>query len=436
MQWPYALLHCSRSSGTGKVRVLPRRAQNNPRQLRSKSCGCKLCLIEYPGDRKPRRDCLGSWQARYRGPDGKQKAKNYQRKADAIAFLDEVRTTVRQGTYLDPKRGQMTVGAWYGKWWPTQQKKGRPTTRTRKESIWRTHVEPKWGDWPLVSIGFIDFDAWLQGEVDGYHTRKKVLELCRRMFQAAILDKRIVVNPCFGVELTAPAAKHPDDLAPPTDEQIALIRAALPAYYGALLDFADETGMRWGEYTGLRMCNVDLAAGTARVEEVISEDDGRLFRQAAPKTDAGFRTVPLTPKALAAVQAMIDQWSPSSARTAVDEDLHPEELVFVGPRGGVLSRHNFRRLWIPAIQQAGVARKVVNAETGRAEWWPRPHDLRHRFASRLKDAGVPEKDVQVVMGHDRGSKVTWLYTHAGPEVVDRVRAALTPAQEPALRVVS
>lgn len=405
--------------------------------MRAKTCGCKLCLAEFSGERKPRRDCVGAWQARYRGPDGKQKAKNFAKKAEADAFLDAVRTTVRQGTYLDPKRGQIKVDDWHVTWWKTQAKKGRPTTRGRKEGVWSVHVQPKWGSWPLASIGFIDVDDWLQNQVAGYHTRKKVLEFMRKMFQAAILDKRITTNPTFGIVLEAPPAKHPDDLAPPTDEQCALIRAHLPEYYRPLLDFADETGMRWGEYTGLRLCHVNIPAQTARVAEVISEDDGKLFRQPAPKTNAGFRTVPLTPVAMAAVNAMIARWGPTSTRSDIESgELAPEELLFVGPRGGVLSRHNFRRVWIKAIQDAGVARKVVNAETGRTEWWPRIHDYRHRFATRLKGADVPEKDVQAVMGHDRGSKVTWLYQHAGAEVVESVRAALLTRSEPKLRVVA
>jgi integrase len=408
---------------------------NNPRQMRSKSCGCKLCLEEFPGERKARRDCIGAWQARYRGPDGKQKAKNFGKKGEADAFLDEVRTTVRQGTYLDPKRGQMRIDAWYAQWWESQKKKGRRTTRGRKASIWSVHVQPKWGAWTLAGIGFIELDTWLQNEVQGYHTRKKCLELLRKMFQAAILDKRITSNPTFGIELEAPPAKHAEELAPPTDEQCALIRAALPGYYRPLLDFADETGMRWGEYTGLRLANVDRGAGTASVKEIIGEADGALFRQAAPKTNAGFRTVPLTPTALAAVDAMIARWATKATQAEMDGELHVEELLFVGPRRGALSRHNFRRVWIKAIQEAGVARKVVSEETGRTEWWPRIHDYRHRFATRLKDAGVPEKDVQVIMGHDRGSKVTWLYQHAGPEVVESVRAALAGQRQPLLRAV-
>lgn len=413
---------------------MPRNAQNNPRQIRSKSCGCPQCLVAYPGDRKKRRDCVGAWQARYRAPDGTQKAKNFEKKSEALAFLDEVRTNVRQGTYLDPKRGQITLDKWYEKWWEAQKAKGRATTRSRKESVWRTHLKPKWENWPIISIGFLDVDAWLTNEVKGYHTRKKCLELLRKMLQAAILDKRITTNPTFGIELEVPDAKHPDELAPPTDEQFQRIRACLPEYYWPLIDFADETGMRWGEYTDMRLCNVDLDADTAKVKEVLSEAEGVLFRQPAPKTDAGFRTVPLTPKAVAAAQVMIKRWKPKATQSEIDGELHDEELIFRGPRGGVLSRHNFRRVWVVAIQEAGVARKVMNAETGRMEWWPRVHDLRHRFASRLKDAGVPEKDVQVIMGHDRGSKVTWLYTHAGPEVVESVRAALTSGRT--LRSVS
>ncbi|WP_369183293.1 tyrosine-type recombinase/integrase [Streptomyces sp. Y1] len=416
---------------------MPRRAQNNPRQIRNKACGCKLCLEAYPGDRKSRRDCIGSWQARFRGPDGRQKARNFEKKGEADAFLDKIRTDVRQGTYLDPKRGEITVTEWHAKWWETQKKKGRASTRGRKGRIWKTHVEPAWGDWKINGIGFLDFDTWLQNDVKGYHTRKKCLEFMRRMMQAAVLDRRITTNPTIGVELETPTAKHPDDLAPPTDAQFAAILASLPAYYRPLIIFADETGMRWGEYTGLRLCHADLKAATARVVEIISEDeDDKPLRQEAPKTNAGFRTVPLTSAALAAVEAMVAHWSPSSARTGPQSGMHPEELIFVGPRRGVLSRHNFRRVWIKAIQEAGVARKVLSKETGRMEWWPRVHDCRHRFGTRLKDAGVPEKDVQAIMGHDRGSKVTWLYQHAGPDVVESVRDALARQGKPQLRAVS
>ena len=63
------------------------------------------------------------------------------------------------------------------------------------------------------------------------------------------------------------------------------------------------------------------------------------------------------------------------------------------------------------------------------------HDLRHVFATRLKDLGVPEKDVQTVMGHDRGSKVTWLYQHSPEDVAAKVLEAMAPVGQASVRIL-
>ncbi|MFJ8855161.1 tyrosine-type recombinase/integrase [Streptomyces sp. NPDC102437] len=418
---------------------MARRTANNPRQLREKGCGCKLCLEKYPaekhGARRPRRDCIGSWQARYRDPDGKQCGPAFPTQKEAQAHLDKVRTQVREGTYQDPKRGAITVDAWYEIWWPTVKVKS-VTTRNRKLSAWTVHVQPKWGKRKLNSITWIQVQDWITNEVKGHATQKKVLELLRHMMVAALRDRRITLNPCTDIEVSPAPARHPDEMIPPTAAQCDLIREHLTDYYMPLVVFAEETGMRWGEYTGLRACNLDLGSATVKVKEVLIDDRGKIRRKAAPKSRAGFRTVPLTPAAVAAAQTMLDKWAPDTSESPIGdgEDLHTEELVFRGPQGGALTRPNFRRHWIPAIKAAGLAREVTNAETGRKEFWPRVHDLRHTFATRLKDAGVPEKDVQVIMGHERGGRVTWLYQHAGPDLVEEVRAALVKGRP--LRAVS
>lgn len=431
---------------------MARRATNNPRQLREKGCGCKLCLEKYPaekyGARKARRDCTGSWQARYRDPDGSQCGPVFPTQREAVAHLDKVRTQIREGTYQDPKRGAVTVDEWYEIWWPTVKKKS-VTTTNRKLSAWTVHVQPKWGRRKLNSITWVQVQDWITNEVKGHATQKKVLELLRHMMVAALRDRRITVNPCLDIEVAPAPAKHPDDLIPPTAEQCALIRQHLTAYYLPLVVFAEETGMRWGEYTGLRACNVDLERCTVKVKEVLVDDRGRIRRKEAPKSRAGFRTVPLTPAAVEAVKTMMERHKPATTESSIADGMHPEELVFRGPLAGrtrkdkagvpvdldaVLTRPNFRRHWIPAIKAAGLARIVKNPETGRSEFWPRVHDLRHTFATRLKDAGVPEKDVQVIMGHERGGRVTWLYQHAGPELVEEVRSALVTGRH--LRAVS
>lgn len=413
-----------------------RRASNNPRQLRQKSCGCPKCMEQFPpeqyGERNRRRDCIGSWQARYRDPDGKQKQKCFPisegGKRAAEAFLDDVRSRVRRREYADPRRGEITLAAWWELWWPAQPTRA-VTTTNRKLSAWQAHIEPQWGRWRLCDLEFIEIQKWLTSEVKGHHTRRKVLELLNQMLRDAVRDgKRIPFNPAGEVQLEAPPKKDAEDTRPPTREQCAIIREHMPVWYRPLVVFLEETGLRWGEATGLRWGHVDLDGKHLKVKEVLSEDRGTLFRKAAPKSVAGFRTVPLTPEAIEAVQTMAARFRPVDTVSPIGDgrSLHPEELVFRGPLGGALTRHNFRRSWIPAIQAAGLARKVTNPETKRDEWWPRVHDLRHVFATRLKDLGVPEKDVQTVLGHDRGSKVTWLYQHSAEDVAVQVLAAMAP----------
>lgn len=396
-------------------------------------------MEKYPpeeyGERNRRRDCQGSWQARYRDPNGQQKQKCFPiadgGKKAAEAFLDEVRTRVRRRTYNDPKRGEITVATWWDTWWPAQPKRAITTTN-RKLSNWNAHIKPKWGEWRLCDLEFIELQAWLTIEVKGHHTRRKVLELLRAMLRDAVRDgKRIPFNPAAEIELEAAPKKHADDLRPPTREQCALIREHLPMHYQPLVVFLEQTGLRWGEATGLRWESVDLEAQHFKVKEVLSEDNGRLFRKPAPKSVAGFRTVPLTPEAADAVRTMVKRFRPLDTVTPIGDpyDLARKELVFRGPQGGILTRHNFRDTWVVAVRAAGLAREVTNPETGRVEIWPRVHDLRHVFATWLKDLGIDEKDTQTVMGHDRGSKVTWIYQHSPEDVAAKVRARMAPETE-------
>ncbi|MFJ4852439.1 tyrosine-type recombinase/integrase [Streptomyces sp. NPDC088730] len=422
---------------------MARRAANNPRQMRSKTCGCAECIEAYPpaehGERKHRRDCVGSWQSRYRDPTGAQKARNFKKKADADAFLDQTRTEVRQRRYRDPARGKVRLDTWWEIFWEVEAKKGRLTTNNRKLGIWRKYIEPQWGGYRLVDLEYMELQRWLTAKVPGYESQKKTKEVLTALLDAAVKDgERIAVSPALNLTVTAPRPqKHPEDLKPPTAAQYALIHAALPAYYQVILrDFAHETGLRPGEYAGLRWHCVDEGERVVHIKEILVLDEGRLIRQAAPKTSAGFRTVPLTDAAWGAVCFMRDKWTPARTRSAIGDGsgLHLEELLFRGPRGGALNVNNLSRPWRRATQQAGVARQVKDPVTGRTEWWPRVYDYRHKVTTRLHDAGVPEKDAQSVLGQERGGRVTWVYTHESEGARESVRAAL--GGERGLRVVS
>ncbi|MGW2861847.1 tyrosine-type recombinase/integrase [Streptomyces sp. NPDC001205] len=427
---------------------MPAKAKNNPRQIRVKSCTCRRCTEKFrPGEKPARKDCTGPWQSRYRDPSGKQRSKNFSgrnAKSKAEAFLDRTRDQVRSGGFVDLDRGQITLAEWHEKWLPARRI--ADNTGETAGSVWLNHVEPHFGTWPLVSIGHLDIEVWIAAlaRVVGRATIEKAFQMVDGMMTAAARDRRIAHNPCDGVKLPPPEPKHPDDMLPPTYDQLAAIRASMPEHYHPMLVFAEETGLRWGELVGLRLCHVDFGRGLVQVRETIIQVHGRPQRKAYPKTDAGCRSVPMSARAAHALKRHLAAHPAEGSRTSVDSGLHPEELVFRSPQAGrkvkgravysgVIGRSNFWRLWTKAAQEAGVARKVINPKTKRAEMWPHEHDIRHAFTSRLHANGVPEADAQKILGHKRGGKVTWLYTHARADAVARVRDAL---DADAIKIVS
>lgn len=424
---------------------MARRAQQNPRQVRVKSCGCPACTKKFrPEEKSTRKSCTGSWQARYRDPAGKQKARNWPSEKEALAFLDRIRTEVRSGSFLDPARGSVTCRDWHAKW--VAARRTGETTSERNEIAWRCHVEPHLGDWKITDIGYLDVEQWIAKltRETGVESITKAFRVLDQMMAAALRDRRIPYNPCDGVKLPKPRAKHPDDLKPPTYDQLAVIRSLVPEHYHALLVVAEETGLRWGELIGLRRCHVDIKHRHVQVREVLIQVKGKPKRKPMPKSDAGFRTVPLTDRAAHALKEHLKKHPAEPTRTDPASGMHEKELVFRGPQGKPYRQRNFWRLWNAAIMKTDFGRAVKDEVTGRTEYWPHFHDIRHALASRLHAAGVPEADVQAILGHERGGKITWLYTHASSDVADRVLAALNgggvmsdmPEGRPALQVVS
>ncbi|MET9973880.1 tyrosine-type recombinase/integrase [Streptomyces microflavus] len=436
----------------------------NPRPNPSMRCGCPPCLAKYPGDRTPvpADEHTGSWEARYTDPQGKGRSKNWPTETAAIEFLEQTRTEMRQRTWLDPARSEITLCAWHRLWWPTQT--GEETTLDRDSRSYRNHIEPHWGALKLYEFSWLGIQTWvnhLHDENGGPLAASsvvKVFQILDRMLEAAKRDRRMPFNPAEGVKLPKVKKKHPEDRRPPSYAQLWLIRSALPDYMHTLQIVAQETGLRWGELAGLRWCNVDLVRRVIHVREVLTEVRGRIRRKVYPKSDAGLRTVPITGLALRVLRELLaDEPDASQTRSEPDDGLCVNELVFHGrnkvrrgskkpgvsegePYRAPLRRSAFRRLWTKALENSGVGRKktrkVTVEETDpmtgrtrkvqqeRTEWWPAFHDQRHAFASRLHDRGVPEVIAQEILGHERAGKVTWLYTHAAADYAGQVLAAL------------
>lgn len=77
--------------------------------------------------------------ARYRDAHDREHARHFNRKIDAQQWLDGVTTAVQTGTYVDPRRGRVTVGDW-AKRCLDGQAHLKASTRERYAGILRAHT--------------------------------------------------------------------------------------------------------------------------------------------------------------------------------------------------------------------------------------------------------------------------------------------------------
>lgn len=58
----------------------------------------------------------GKWRARFRGPDGKEHARHFDRRTDAQRWLDEQTASVLTGQFVDPRAGRVTFRGCAERW--------------------------------------------------------------------------------------------------------------------------------------------------------------------------------------------------------------------------------------------------------------------------------------------------------------------------------
>jgi integrase len=174
--------------------------------------------------------------------------------------------------------------------------------------------------------------------------------------------------------------------SPEVDEVVRLVRAALEEdpRFGCFVLIVAATGMRRGEACALRWSDVDLHAGTVRIDEsVISAKGGALVK--GPKTGASIRRVALDAAAVEALRALKHE----QARLASDAGvtLGPDAFVFSTTCDGALPPHPdaISHAFTRTRVKAGVSEDV------------HLHSLRHFHATAV-DGVVSEAQKQLRLG--------------------------------------
>lgn len=107
-----------------------------------------------------RRAPSGRWEARYRGPDGREHCRRFPTKREAQAFLERTGADQQRGEWRDPQGAKVLTADWIEAWWATTVNL-RPSSRARDEAYIRNHVLPVFGELPLGAITQLDVRAWV-----------------------------------------------------------------------------------------------------------------------------------------------------------------------------------------------------------------------------------------------------------------------------------
>jgi integrase len=120
-----------------------------------------------------------------------------------------------------------------------------------------------------------------------------------------------------------------------------------------------------------------------------------------PKTEAGRRSVPLATQTIAAVRAQ--RRIQAEERLAFADIHRGGNLVFGQEDGSPIHPDRFLDAFHRIAKTAGLRPT-------------RPHDLRHGWATRALEAGVPTKVVQEILGHASAMVTLDIYSHVVPSM--------------------
>jgi integrase len=334
--------------------------------------------------------------------------RTFSTKTDADRWLTTKEAEILNGDRLDPDAGRVPFGQYAATW--IEERPGlRSSTIRAYQSVLRRHLVPAFGARPVSDIREPHVRQWRKSLADsgvGAPTMIKAYVLLKAIMGTAVDDGLIRRNPC---RIKGVSAALSPERPVVTMRQVLELAEAIDPRYRAMVLLAAFGSLRWGELAALRRADLDLVAGTVKVERSLIRRPGGGYGFGPPKSAAGRRTVIIPPVIIRELARSLDQF-PSA-----DDD-----PLFTSPEGSPLHHGNFRRrTWLPAVAAAGLADIHL-------------HDLRHAGNTFTADAGANLRELMDRMGHS-STRAALIYLHGGDQRQQAIARAVSDMARKALR---
>lgn len=341
-----------------------------------------------------------AWQVLYKDASGHRRAKQFDRKKEAEAWLVNASWEVKQGTHT-PESKSISVTKAAANWLKRgERERLEQTTIDAYEQHVRLHIVPLLGAKRLNQLTkpmIEEFRDWLLDNGRSRAMAKRVLGSLSALIKEAERVGYVAQNVARGITVKR-SGRERTKVVPPTKSQIRSLVAAAqndkaqPDEFPILIILL-FAGLRASELRGLAWSNVDLKAATITVTR-------RADRQnviGPPKSVSGFRTIPVP----ALLVTELKKWKLRCPRSDLD-------LVFPSDKGTPMSWPSLgRRFTEPLQQRAGLTRPHILNGKPELDRDGNPvveglfglHDLRHACASLWIEQRLQPKRVQTWMGH-------------------------------------
>ena len=269
--------------------------------------------------------------------------------------------------------------------------------------------DDKLGAASIDSVKLSDAKEWalrMQEQGVAYNTICNSKRSLKAIFYMAIQDDCIRKNPFdFPINDVINDDTEPKvPLTPAQEEELLKFMQDDPVYakYYDEVVILLETGLRISELCGLTETDLNFDLRSVNVDHQLlrSTEDGYYIE--TPKTDSGFRQVPMSAAAYEAFQRVLKN---RRGAKAIEVDGYSNFLI--------LNRDGLPKVAVnyDAMFKC-LAKKFNKCHKEPLPPVMTPHTMRHTFCTRMANAGMNPKALQYIMGHANIIMTLNYYAHA------------------------
>ncbi len=338
-----------------------------------------------------------------RTPEGKKPDLSLREK------IEQVRKDVGDGISVDKRK---TINDMYDLW-ISLKRNLKDNTKQNYIYMYQQFVAPDFGRKKLYTLKKSDVRKFYTMLVDNRGLKMNTLDcihtVLHPVLQMAVEDGFLRMNPSDNVlkELKLSCNYGAEKKKALTIQEQALFlnylkNNVLYNHWYPIFAVMLGTGLRVGEVTGLRWCDIDLQGESISVNHTLiyynHAQGGCYFGVNTPKTKAGCRTIPMLDSTKQAfIEEKKNQMS-SGVRCQVRVDGF-EDFIFVNRFGNVQHQATLNRALRRIIRDCNAEQFEKNKKNPVLLPHFSCHTLRHTFATRLVENGVNIKAVQEILGH-------------------------------------